>query len=603
VRIARENQAALQGVNGAMTRVSVAERAKLSALIGRRALRSLVGGLSTHPLLRWRFSSTKTDRLVIAPQDLRTADATRAAEIYAGRFAFAGKVVICDRRTPFEMTPPSEEWANILLSFAWLRHLRAADSAITRANARALIDDWINQQGSWHPVGWQPEILSRRVICWLSQSPFVLQDADARFYRRFIRSLSRQVRYLRRNLSECREGLPRLQALIALAFASLCLQGLSGQLRPTARRLIEELRGQVLPDGGHISRNPGALIELLIDLLPLRQLFSARNLQPPQAINNAIDRMMPMLRFFRHPDGNFVQFNGMGPTPVDLLATVLAYDDARGTPVSNAPHSGYQRIDAGATVLLMDTGRPPPVAVSQEAHAGCLSFEMSWKQHRLIVNCGLPAMNKENWRQVARATAAHSTVTLNDRSSCRFLESRPARRLLAGTPIVAGPRNVKVERADTVEAANLFASHDGYAGDFGILHGRNIRISADGGTIEGEDSFLPANGDAIPARAADEYAVRFHLHPAVKANRLSEGRGVILLLPDKEVWTFATLGETVHVEESVYLAGSDGPRRAVQIVIYGRAREKPKLRWSFRHTPPVAHGAKPDRADEPELPL
>ena len=117
VWIARENQAALQGVNGAMTRVSVAERARLSALIGRRALRSLVGGLSTHPLLRWRFSSTKTDRLVIAPQDLRTADATRAAEIYAGRFAFAGKVVICDRRTPFEMTPPSDEWASILLSF------------------------------------------------------------------------------------------------------------------------------------------------------------------------------------------------------------------------------------------------------------------------------------------------------------------------------------------------------------------------------------------------------------------------------------------------------------------------------------------------------
>src|SRR6185312_12625072 len=105
------------------------------------------------------------------------------------------------------------------------------------------------------------------------------------------------------------------------------------------------------------------------------------------------------------------------------------------------------------------------------------------------------------------------------------------------------------------------------------------------------------------ARSADEYAVSFHLHPAVKANRLSEGRGVILLLPDKEVWTFSTLGETVHVEESVYLAGSDGPRRAVQIVIYGHAREKPKLRWSFRHTPPIAQGSKPNRADEPELPL
>ena len=586
-----------------MKRVSVAERARLTALILRRAFRSLIAGLCTHPLLRWRFGSTKTDRLVIAPQDLRTADATRAAEIYAGRFAFAGKVVICDRRSPFEMTPPSDEWAFVLLSFAWLRHLRAADSAITRANARSLIDEWINIQGSWHPIGWQPEILSRRIICWLSQSPFILQDADARFYRRFIRSLSRQVRFLRRNLKDCRAGLPCLQALIALTFATLCLQGLSGQLRPNARRLIEELRAQILPDGGHISRNPGALIELLIDLLPLRQLFSARNLQPPQALNNAIDRMMPMLRFFRHPDGNFAQFNGMGPTPVDLLATVLAYDDARGTPVSNAPHSGYQRVDAGQTVLLMDTGRPPPIALSQEAHAGCLSFEMSWKQHRLVVNCGLPAMNKENWRQVARATAAHSTVTFNDKSSCRFFESGSFRRLLGGMPIVGGPRHVKVERNDTPGGASLNASHDGYARSFGVIHSRSIRVSSDGRALDGEDSFTPADGNGFPARARDEYAIRFHLHPSVKASRLSEGRGVILLLPDREVWTFATYGETVDVEESVYLAGSNGPRRAVQIVIYGHAREVPRVRWSFRHTPPAATGTRPERADEPELPL
>jgi uncharacterized heparinase superfamily protein len=584
-----------------MTRVSVAERARLFALIGRRALRGFVGGLNTHPLMRWRFGSTSTDRLVIAPQDLRTADATRAAEIYAGRFAFAGKVVICDRRSPFEMTPPSDDWAATLLGFSWLRHLRAADSAITRANARSLIDDWINAQGSWHATGWQPEILSRRIICWLSQSPFILQDADARFYRRFLRSLSRQVRYLRRNLGECRDGLPRLQALIALTYATLCLQGLSGQLRPNARRLIEQLRGQILPDGGHISRNPGVLIELLVDLLPLRQLFSARNLQPPQALNNAIDRMMPMLRFFRHPDGNFAQFNGMGPTPVDLLATVLAYDDARGAPVSNAPHSGYQRVDAGQTVLLMDTGRPPPVAVSHEAHAGCLSFEMSWKQHRLVVNCGLPAMNKENWRQVARATAAHSTAALNDRSSCHFLESGPMRRLLHGTPIVGGPRKITIERNDSTEGFGLTASHDGYSSDFGLVHSRSLRIAPDGGAIDGEDSFSAAGGAA--QRAPDEYAIRFHLHPSVKANRLSEGRGVILLLPDKEVWTFATQGEPVHVEESVYLAGSDGPRRAVQIVIYGQARAAPTVRWSFRHSPPATPGARPDRMDEPELPL
>jgi uncharacterized heparinase superfamily protein len=586
-----------------MTRLSIAERSRLSVFIARRAFRSFVGHISTHPLLRWRFSSTKTDRLVIAPQDLRTADATRASEIYAGRFAFAGKVVICDRRSPFEMTPPSDEWAVMLLSFSWLRHLRAADSAITRANARSLIDDWITTQGGWHPIGWRTDILSRRVICWLSQAPFVLQDADARFYRRFLRSLSRQVRYLRRSLKQSREGLPRLQAVIALNYATLCMPGQGGALRTNVRRLAHELRHQILPDGGHVSRNPGALIELLVDLLPLRQLFSTRNLQPPQSINNAIDRMMPMLRFFRHADGNFALFNGMGPTAIDLLATVLAYDDARGAPVANAPHSGYQRIEAGPTALLIDTGRPPPMPLSQEAHAGCLSFELSSGQHRLVVNCGLPAVNKENWRQVARATPAHSTVTFNDASSCHFVESAALRRLLFGMPIVDGPRNVSVTRTDAPDGATLTASHDGYSHDFAVIHQRLLRLAPDGGTLDGEDSFTPASGDTLPVDKGDEYAIRFHLHPSIKANRLADGRGVILLLPDRELWTFNTYGETVEIEESVFLSGPDGPRRAVQIVIYGHARSQAKVRWTFRHTPPAPPGTRPERADEPELPL
>ena len=64
-----------------MIRVSVSERAKLALLIGRRALFGIVGALQKHPLLRWRTASASTDRLVIAPQDLRTADATRASEI------------------------------------------------------------------------------------------------------------------------------------------------------------------------------------------------------------------------------------------------------------------------------------------------------------------------------------------------------------------------------------------------------------------------------------------------------------------------------------------------------------------------------------------
>jgi uncharacterized heparinase superfamily protein len=584
-----------------MAGLSIAERAKLTVLLGRRALRNIAGRLRGHPFVRLSFIPRRAERLLIAPQDLRTADGTRASEIYSGRFVFNGKVVISDGRSPFAILPPSDEWAATLLGFGWLRHLRAAESGITRANARALVDEWITLQGAYHPVGWQPEIMARRVTSWLSQAPLVLHDADDAFYRRFLRSLVRQVRYLRHTAFEARDGVPRMQALVALSYAALCMSGQARHMRGTMKQLTAEIERQILPDGGHVSRNPGALIELLLDLLPLRHAFAARNIAPPPQLNNAIDRMMPMMRFFRHGDGNFAHFNGMGPTLPDLLATILAYDDARGAPLSNAPHSGYQRIETGPMLTIMDTGGPPPINMSQEAHAGCLSFELSHGLQRIVVNCGLPRVNRETWRQVARATAAHSTVTFNDTSSCRFLESSSFKRLL-GTPIVSGPANVQVSREDRADAVILRASHDGYADRFKVTHQRALKLSADGNRVDGEELFVSTDGDMIPQDVADEFAVRFHLHPSLKANKLSDGHGAMLLLPNREAWTFNAYEDRVEIEESVYLAGPDGPRRAMQIVIYGRARKIPRVHWSLLRVPSSVSGGR-RRDDDPELPL
>jgi uncharacterized heparinase superfamily protein len=584
-----------------MSRGSIAEHTKVTAFAVRRGLRTAMSRLNAHPLLRWRFTPAVADRLLIAPQDLRTADPTRASEIYAGRFAFAGKIVMCDGGSPFDMEPPSDEWADMLLGFGWLRHLRAAESGITRGNARALVEEWISLQGSWDAAGWRPDLVARRIISWLSQAPLLLHEADMRFYRRFLRSLTRQVRYLRKTVSSTRDGLPRLQAIMALNYAALCMQGQGRILKSVSRQLSEELARQILPDGGHISRNPGALIELLLDLLPLRQAFAARNVPPPVALNNAIDRMMPMLRFFRHGDGNFALFNGMGPTSPELLATVLAYDDARGTPVANAPHAGYQRVQVGDAVLIADAGRPPPLSASYEAHAGCLSFELSSKTHRIVVNCGLPVTNRETWRHVARATAAHSTVTFNDTSSCRFLASEQLRRLL-GTVVVSGPANVQATRQERDNGVVLRLSHDGYAGRYGIIHQRSLRLAPGGRRLDGEDVFAPARGDRLPAKAKDQFAIRFHLHPLVKASRLTDGHGVMLMLPNREVWMFDAYEQKVELEESVYLAGPDGPRRAVQIVISGHAREVGRAHWTFAHVD-AAEPARRGARQEPELPL
>jgi uncharacterized heparinase superfamily protein len=584
--------------------VAAAYRRRISTLVMDRFARRMMSRATGGSVALSQLWPGRTDRLIIAPHDLRTADATRAAEIYAGRFVFAGKIVTCHGRSIFELEPPSEDWEVALLGFGWLRHLRAADTALTRANARALVDDWISNSSNRRAIARRADVLSRRVISLLSQAPLVLGDTDGKFYRRYLRWLTREIRYMRYAMLDIPDGVPRLQVMIALCYASLCLANQAGHIRNASRKLSDELQRQILPDGGHISRNPGALIELLIDLLPLRQTFAARNIAPPPALLNAIDRMMPMLRFFRHGDGSIALFNGMSGTSSDLLATLLAYDDTHGTPMASMPHTGFQRLDAGPMIVIMDTGAPPPPNVSHEVHAGCLSFELSSGTCRIVINCGMPSTSRDSWRAFARSTVAHSTLTYHETSSCQFVEFSAMKRFLHGAPIVSGPAIVESSRGDVANGTLLTASHDGYVDRFGVVHRRVLMAAPDGTRLDGEDTISPAPGARIKGGGTD-YALRFHLHPSVKASRLSDAHGVMLVLPNRDVWTFEAFDDKVDLEDSVFLAGNDGPRRTAQIVVRQDSRNASSIRWSFVRSAssPASTTTRRNARREPELPL
>lgn len=540
-----------------------------------------------------RAPARSPEKILIAPQDLRASDGARAVEIYAGVFAFARKTVETRGGSPFLAEAPSRDWAAALHGFGWLRHLRAADTSLARENARALVDEWISLRGGPDPAAHSPEATARRVIAWLCHSPLIVDGADKVFYRRFLRSLARQTRGLTRSAATAPAGAPRLLVATALAYAALCLSGEARAIRAATRTLTDELDRQILPDGGHVSRNPAEIVELLLDLVPLRQAFAARNLAPPQTLLTAIDRTTPMLRFFRHGDGEFAQFNGAGPTALDLVATALAYDDAGGAPADDAPYSGYQRIAAGRSLVLIDTGAPPPFELSDRAHAGCLSFEFSQGPERIVVNCGAPAYGRADWERAARSTPAHSTATIGEESSCRFASGRL--RPMLGARMLGGPANVTAKRVKDERGVGVVASHDGYLGRFGLLHERALTLSQDGARLAGEDVFTSPAG---PLDRDVPVALRFHLHPSVRASARQDGQGVVLALPGGAGWSFSAPGFPVALEESVYLADVDGPRRCEQIVVAATARGAPRIAWALEKLPAETPGRRRSPAAE-----
>src|SRR5262249_49588431 len=140
---------------------------------------------------------------------------------------------------------------------------------------------------------------------------------------------------------------------------------------------------------------------------------------------------------------------------------ILRHDDIAGAPLLHAPHSGYERLSMGGTTVIADAGTPPPPELASRAHAGCLSFEMSSGRHNFIVNSGVDTFGAVEFRPLARATAAHSTATINDTSSARFNVPQGVNALL-GAPLVGGPRLVRCERRDSKDVHGFVAMHDGY---------------------------------------------------------------------------------------------------------------------------------------------
>ena len=108
------------------------------------------------------YPGTEAEQLLLAPQDLRTADPSFATEIYNGHFGLAGSLVELNSQSPFEIAPPSEGWARELYGFGWLRHLRVAGSELSREQAKALLGDFLRLHKTVRGLAWQPEVVGRR---------------------------------------------------------------------------------------------------------------------------------------------------------------------------------------------------------------------------------------------------------------------------------------------------------------------------------------------------------------------------------------------------------------------------------------------------------
>jgi len=489
------------------------------------------------------------DRLRFYPYDALPGRLEDADQALRGRFRFNGESVDIREGSVFDKPAPSRDWESALHAFEWLPPLSAAGGEPARVLATNLISQWIKRNARYSLPAWSPDVMARRLIHLFAHGRLVLAHSDILWRSKLFVSLREQSRAIARVAAEAPEGLPRLEAAVALVLSGACLDDHGRRLEAGVARLEAEVGRQILPDGGHISRSPEALVHAYRYATMALDALNAVGRDVPQNLRAAHDRMAPMIRLFRHGDGALALFNGGGECDSRMIAALLARDEVRGQPFGHAPHSGYQRIALGKTFVIMDCGAGPPGAFSTGAHAGCLSFELSASGQRLVVNCGAAGSLQPRLGDALRATAAHSTVTLSDTSSGTILAVGWARKLL-GPRLIDGPVQVGTRRVETAQGVTVEASHDAYRHAFGVVHERSLTLAPQGNALSGLDRLVPRAG----TRDGTEFTLRFHIHPDVRASTSQNG-GILLKLANGEGWRFRAQGGGIAVEESIYLGG------------------------------------------------
>lgn len=560
-----------------MRGLTFSERFRVRALSVEQSRRKLLTRTLSSPLLRWRYGSPAADQILIVPQDLRPADPSFWNEVEHGHFGLASEIADLKGASPFRVTPPSKAWARELHGFGWLRHFAAAEDDDAYATARQLVVDWIATQKAPAGLAYEPAVTGRRLMSWIAQATMLLEGTDAKTYTQIMSSLGEQVVTLNATWRNAPSGVPRLVALIALVLSDLAVSGHDRQLKDAEAALVEELRRQILPDGGHVSRNPQVLADIVLDILPLGQCFVARGRTAPAEFSSVVKKALAYLRFMRMGDGMLARFNGVSTGSPATLATVLGYSDGELQAVASADESGYARLERGDVIIIADTGSPPPLEISTEAQAGCLSFEMSVASRLLFVNSGFPGPADRDWDAVARATASHNTLCLSETSSSELVRHYKLQAIAGGLPI-RGPDLTLARLSDERGMAVLAASHDGYVGRFGLMHSRRIELSPSGDAVDGLDRLEPPHGK-LRLKSDLPVSIHFHLHPDCTCQGGASRNQYLITMAGGAKWRFSCEGAEVSVEESLYFVDSAGPRPGFQIVLRTTTFGESEVRW------------------------
>ena len=454
-----------------------------------------------------------------------------------------------------------------LNSFFWLFSL---DLKSSKKDTQDVILQWIDKNHRYNSRSWEVDIVAKRIIAWTSNTRLTYEDSNIEYRNKFNGVIKKQINHLINEIERSEWVDDKMIGCAAIILTGLSYQDKDQYLETGLNLLKKFVKSSLGNDGFPKSRNIRQLCFYLKYFILIREWFKESQSEIPNFINENIYYLGQAYAFSWQNNKVDLLFNGNNETnniDLDRYLKRLGYSFKN----QNNELGGYVALNNKKNSLIMDVGSSPDKKFSSNYQAGALSFEIISNGKKLICNSGYFQNHNHKLNELSKSSAIHSTLILDDRSSCKFNKTKNKNsKIFQGLKILK--KNIVFEK----NYWKINAAHDGYLKQYGIIHEREMEFYPEQIKFVGHDKIISKNFVKNL-----KFEIRFHLEPNIKIMKTQDNMTIFIDL-DGEGWKFNSYNNNMNIDSGLYFGKKNSFVNNQNIVISGMTNdENQTIKWEI----------------------
>ena len=289
-----------------------------------------------------------------------------------------------------------------LHSFFWLFTLDLKSSQKITQN---VIYNWIEENDKYKKYIWNLDILSKRIIAWLSNSKLTYENAETNYSLRFNSLIKKQTNHLINEIQRSEKLDDKIIGSTTIILVGLAY-GDNYYLKFGIELLKKLLNFSLDASNFPKSRNLRQLVFYLKYLIIIRELLKESQTNIPEFLDEKIFYLGKSYNLLCADKKKGMLFNGNFENTNKDFDNYLNFNKYKFKDDTNEI-GGYILFQNKKSSLAIDIGRPPEKKFSKDYQSGALSFEFQFLGEKVITNSGYFQDYKHQLNIISKSSATH----------------------------------------------------------------------------------------------------------------------------------------------------------------------------------------------------